>query len=99
MGDSASGRREVAVQHERGGDAQSRERQTDVRGGGSPTGGYWRDADWLPCIDGKARPVEPGTFPLAPGAPARVGRLRAYGNAIVAPVAEEFIRAYMSLQP
>jgi hypothetical protein len=26
-----------------------------------------------------------------------VGRLRAYGNAIVAPVAAEFIRAYMSL--
>lgn len=25
----------------------------------------------------------------------RVGKLRAYGNAIVAPVAEEFIRAYM----
>jgi site-specific DNA-cytosine methylase len=32
---------------------------------------------------GKARPVEPGTFPLAHGVAARVGRLRAYGNAIV----------------
>jgi DNA (cytosine-5)-methyltransferase 1 len=68
-------------------------------GGGepAPTAGFWRDCDWLPCIDGKARPVEPGTFPLAHGAPARVGRLRAYGNAIVAPVAAEFIAAYMSV--
>ena len=55
----------------------------------------WSDAAWLPCRDGKARPVEPGTFPLAHGAAARVGRLRAYGNAIVPQVAAEVIRAYM----
>lgn len=61
----------------------------------SPTNGQWRDADWLLCRDDKWRPVEPGTFPLADGVTCRVGKLRAYGNAIVAPVAEEFIRAYM----
>ncbi|MBW4178998.1 DNA cytosine methyltransferase [Morganella morganii] len=61
----------------------------------SPTNGYWRDADWLLCRDDKWRPVESGTFPLADGIAGRVGKLRAYGNAIVAPVAEEFIRAYM----
>ncbi|HGN9520975.1 TPA: DNA cytosine methyltransferase [Morganella morganii] len=60
-----------------------------------PTNGYWRDADWLLCRDDKWRPVEPGTFPLADGVAGRVGKLRAYGNAIVAPVAEEFIMAYM----
>lgn len=60
-----------------------------------PTNSYWRDADWLLCRDDKWRPVEPGTFPLADGVAGRVGKLRAYGNAIVAPVAEEFIRAYM----
>ena len=60
-----------------------------------PTNGYWRDADWLFCRDEKWRPVESGTFPLVDGATGRVGKLRAYGNAIVAPVAEEFIRAYM----
>lgn len=32
------------------------------------------------------------------GAPARVGRLRAYGNAIVAPAAEAFIRAYLDVR-
>jgi len=56
---------------------------------------FWRNAVWLPCRDGKARPTEPGLFPLAHGAPCRVGRLRGYGNSLVAPAAEEFIRAYM----
>jgi len=59
-----------------------------------PTNGHWRAADWLFCRDGKWRPVEPGTFPLAHGASARVGRLRAYGNAIVAQKAQIFIEAY-----
>jgi DNA (cytosine-5)-methyltransferase 1 len=61
-----------------------------------PVSGFWRDADWLLCRDDKWRPVEPGTFPLVDGATARVGRLRAYGNAIVAPVAETFVRAFMA---
>src|SRR5690606_8361022 len=61
-----------------------------------PTNGFWRDADWLFCRDGKWRPVEPGTLPLAHGAPARAGRLRAYGNAIVAPQAQAFIEAYLA---
>ncbi len=75
--------------------------------------GFWRDADWLLCRDGKWRPVEPGTFPLADGAAARlgrvepgvarvassnrVGRLKGYGNAINAQAAAEFIRAYMGV--
>ena len=61
----------------------------------NPINGHWRDVDWLYCRDGKDRPVEPGTFPLAHGATARVGRLRAYGNAIVPQVAQAFIEAYL----
>ncbi|MGX9272089.1 DNA cytosine methyltransferase [Pantoea ananatis] len=57
---------------------------------------FWSDADWLGCRDGKFRPVESGTFPLANGIPARVGRLRGYGNAIVPQVAAEFIIAFMA---
>ena len=60
-----------------------------------PTNGFWRDADWLGCTDGKWRPVEPGTFPLAHGAAARVGRLRAYGNAINAEAARVWIESVM----
>lgn len=63
----------------------------------SPTNGFWRDADWLFCHDGKWRPVKPGLKPLVNGLAGRVGQLRAYGNAIVAPVAEAFIKAYMGV--
>ena len=55
---------------------------------------FWSDADWLLCKDGKFRPVEPGSFPLAYGLSARVGRLRGYGNAIVPQVASEFMNAF-----
>lgn len=56
--------------------------------------GFWSDVIWLPCRDGKARPTKPGLFPLAHGVPARVGKLRAAGNAISPQVGEAFIRAY-----
>jgi len=59
----------------------------------------WRAADWLFCRDGKWRPVEPGTFPLAHGAPSRVGRLRAYGNAINVEAAKVFIESYLETRP
>ena len=59
-----------------------------------PVNGFWRNADWLGCRDGKWRPVEPCTFPLAHGAASRVGRLRAYGNAINAEAAQAVIKAY-----
>jgi DNA (cytosine-5)-methyltransferase 1 len=67
----------------------------DQHGPAGPVNGLWRNADWLSCRDGKWRPVRPGTFPLAHGAPSRVGRLRAYGNAINAEAATQFIAAYL----
>ena len=59
--------------------------------------GFWSRADWIPCRDGKARPVEPGSFPLVDRATARVGRLRAYGYAIVPQVAAEVLIATSEL--
>jgi len=93
-------------------DADLRSTPPELRGS---CNGFWRDAIWIPCRDGKDRPIEPGTFPLVDGASSRVVRggdsiasfdpdataearamrLRGYGNAIVAPVAEAFVRAYM----
>lgn len=55
---------------------------------------FWSSAVWLPCRDGKARRVEPSIFPLADGVPNRVGTLRGAGNAIVPPLAAEFVKAF-----
>jgi DNA (cytosine-5)-methyltransferase 1 len=77
------------------------ERHGAVRNEGPATGptgpliGPWAEVEWVRCTDGKARPTQPGVRPLAPGTPGRVGKLRAYGNAIVAPVATEFVMAYL----
>ena len=65
----------------------------------NPLAGFWRDSDWLLCTDGKARPVEPGTQPLATGATKRLGRLRGYGNALCAPQAQAFVEAVMECIP
>ncbi len=61
-----------------------------------PVNGFWRDADWLHGKDGWWRPVRPGSFPLANGVPARVGRVRTYGNAINIEAAAAFIKSYMA---
>ncbi|WP_429499140.1 DNA cytosine methyltransferase [Robbsia andropogonis] len=93
----ADGRYASAEREQRG-----REQRQQPQNGGlvqtglpGPTNGFWRAADWLGCRDGKWRPVEPSTFPLAHGASARVGRLRAYGNAINAEAAKVFIESVM----
>jgi DNA (cytosine-5)-methyltransferase 1 len=57
--------------------------------------GFWADAVWIPCRDGKARPTQPEIFPLASGIQNRVGLLRGAGNSIVPQVAQAFIESYM----
>jgi DNA (cytosine-5)-methyltransferase 1 len=58
---------------------------------------FWSDFDLIPCRDGKTRRIEPGSSPLAHGVPARVVRLRGYGNAIVPQVAAAFVQAFVSI--
>jgi DNA (cytosine-5)-methyltransferase 1 len=94
LGDAECARLE---RHERDGDSRDQPGWLETnssRPASAPSGvGFWSDAEWLECLDGEARPVEPGTFPLAHGISGRVGRLRSYGNAIVAQLAAQFIRA------
>jgi DNA (cytosine-5)-methyltransferase 1 len=52
---------------------------------------FWDDCEWCYHRDGKCRPIEPGTFPVADGVPARVGLIRGYGNAIVPQLAASFV--------
>lgn len=71
--------------------------------------GFWSDAEWLHCTDGKSRPIESSSFPLVDGASFKLGSgspfegksrakmLKGYGNAIVAPLAAEFIAAFMEI--
>ena len=60
--------------------------------------GFWSDHVWLAGADGKSRRSKPGLPLLAHGIPNRVGRLRAYGNAIVPPLAAEVIKAFMECE-
>lgn len=88
-GEAGDGRDQAWFESERLRDADA--------GQPGPVNGFWRASDWLACRDGKIRPVEPGTFPLADGAPARVGRLRGYGNAINAEAARVWIECVMEM--
>lgn len=72
-------------EQERGTEGRASDRRTDA----------WSRFELIPCADGKARRIEPGLAPLAHGIPARVVRLRGYGNAIVPQVAAEFITAFL----
>ena len=56
----------------------------------------WEESRWIGCGDGRVRrvPTEPSLFPLAHGVPNQLGLLRGAGNAIVPPLAAEFIQAF-----
>lgn len=61
----------------------------------------WFDVDWLLCRNPAGepswRPVESGSFPLAHGVPGRMGKLRAYGNALDAETATGFCQVVREL--
>jgi hypothetical protein len=61
---------------------------------------YWSDSIVIECRDNKARRIspEPSFFPLANGIPGRVAMLKGFGNAIVPPLAAEFIKAFVEIE-
>jgi DNA (cytosine-5)-methyltransferase 1 len=115
--------RQQRDEHDRDKPGRKRENETGHASATGPVNGFWsRDAEWIPCTDNTARPIECGTFPLAYIMPRsirqiqpriqgisgmaefndeslkrakrnRIGRIKAYGNAIVAEVAIEFIKS------
>lgn len=93
VGHTGGGGREIGrtcgTARESGQGDQGSERST------TPSPLCWDTYEFTPCGDGKTRRFEPGSFPLADGVPSRMGKLRAYGNAIVPPLAAEFVKAYL----
>jgi len=54
----------------------------------------------IECSDGARRvSAQPDSFPVGHGVSGRVGRLRAYGNAIIPQVAAAFVAAFMEVAP
>lgn len=65
----------------------------------SSSAGFNDQIEFIQCRDGKKRIVKSGICVLANGVPGRVGKLRGYGNAIVPPLAAEFIKcSYFAIQ-
>jgi DNA (cytosine-5)-methyltransferase 1 len=98
VGNSVVAGLEGYTRHEHDGNKSQRITANQV--GSAPKAGgssHWDSFDILRCTDGKARRIEPGTFPLAHGIPGRVGLLRGYGNAIVPQIAAEFIKAFQEI--
>ena len=95
LGDRDGGRqlqpgRAVADQRGRAGHANLE------RTGGA---GFWDGAARIICHDGKARRAESRIPLLVDGFPGRVAAWRGFGNAIVAPLAAEVIKALMETLP
>jgi DNA (cytosine-5)-methyltransferase 1 len=65
--------------------------------GHGKNGSAWSDHEWLICHDGKARRTKPGLRLLVDGMPGRVGLWRIAGNAIVAPLAAEVLKALLDV--
>lgn len=69
--------------------------EPDGRGSSCGRSTSWSNSVHIPCGDGKTRRIEPSISPLADGVPARVVRLRGYGNAIVPQLAAAFLRSFL----
>lgn len=83
---------EEAVHHNQ----ERKDEAFEFTGAGAPgmlAAGVVQKEQWLLLPDGAKREIEPSICLLAYGLPTRVGKIRAYGNAIVPQVAAEFIKA------
>jgi DNA (cytosine-5)-methyltransferase 1 len=70
----------------------AREQEGFPRRSRQSRGTYWSNCDWLPCVDGKARPVESGTQSMADGLSGAMGLMRSNPS-----IAKEIINAAQSV--
>lgn len=59
---------------------------------------HWSTFDSVQCKDRRTRRIESGSFPLAYGIPARMGRVHGYGNSIVPQLAATFIQTCLEAE-
>lgn len=74
-GRDGRGARRAEAAGERGGPRDGRD--GDESRASSRARGPWDDAEWIACRDGKARPAQPGAFPLADGVSESLDGMRA----------------------
>jgi DNA (cytosine-5)-methyltransferase 1 len=95
VGDANNAGLEGQLRHGDGGSRREGEARPVATSGGQS---FWSNAIWLTGADGKSRRAQPGLPLLLDGVSNRVGKLRAYGNAIVPPLAAEVIGAYLDAE-
>jgi hypothetical protein len=86
-----------------------RSQKDSSKAAGSDQVGFWDGCEWRLCTDGKSRPIESSTFPLVDGNSFKLGSsstfqgknyqemIKGYGNAIVIPLAVEFIKTVLEI--
>lgn len=67
---------DAALNGERAHNRQPGESDVKPFKAGGPGFSVWSDVEWLECTDGKARPTQPGLFPLASGLPRAMGSMQ-----------------------
>lgn len=96
VGDAVGARLEGHAGHGEGGAGRPQShRPVAAPDGGS---GFWDDAEWIVCHDGKIRRTKPGLRLLVDGFPGRVDLWRVAGNAIVPQVAAEVLAAFLDCE-
>ncbi len=78
VGDSLDGELSIQIGRQDRGNGNRSDRQDAERSTGRPcpTNGFWRDADWIFCRDGKWRPIESSAFEMAYGIAGDLGHGR-----------------------
>ena len=93
-GEAPSDGQNVAVSWQLGGTGDALCGMAEGHPPTGPTNGFWRDADWLFCRDGKWRPVRPSAQQMVDGSTQSLGRLRPDQTANVETAVQKWSERY-----